>query len=300
MTQKAHSVHTACPNCGGEAEAWFRSTDINRQAGPGQFSYRRCRRCGVVYLENVPADLSRYYGADYYFIARSLEELAAWANTERYKLDIVSRFRRAGRLIEVGPASGAFAYLAKLNGYDVTAIEMDERCSRYLSEKAGLDVINSADEAAALVSAPAADVIAMWHVIEHLVDPWAMIEAAAAKLNRGGILVLATPNPAALQLRLFGSKWVHVDAPRHLWLIPPEVLVSRGEKAGLRPRLLTTRDPGSLFWNRFGWEYTLANSFRMPRRVAQMASYALTLAAGPFERREGQGSAYTLVMEKAA
>src|SRR5690242_20672074 len=107
-------MHAVCPNCGGDAEAWFRAADINRHAGPGEFSYRRCRGCGVIYLENVPADLSRYYGTGYYFIARSLEELAAWGNTERYKLDIVSRFRRGGRLIEIGPASGAFAYLSKL------------------------------------------------------------------------------------------------------------------------------------------------------------------------------------------
>jgi 2-polyprenyl-3-methyl-5-hydroxy-6-metoxy-1,4-benzoquinol methylase len=290
----------SCPQCGAETEPAFRTDDQNRRLGKGPFSYRRCRGCGLIYLENVPADLHRYYPQDYYFIARSLQELAAWGNHERYKLDIVSQFRRSGRLIEVGPASGAFAYLAKTSGFDVTAIEMDERCSRYLSEQAGLHVIHSADEAKALETAPPADVIAMWHVIEHLVDPWSMLEVAAAKLKPGGILVLAAPNPAAVQLGIFGGRWVHVDAPRHLWLIPPKVLAKRGEKAGLRQRLLTTRDPGSLFWNRFGWQYTLANGFGLPHRLAQLASYPLTLAAALFERREGRGSAYTLVMEKAA
>jgi len=290
----------SCPQCGGETETAFQTTDLNRRIGSAAFSYRRCRRCGVTYLENVPADLQRYYAADYYYIARSLDELKAWGDAERYKLDIVSKFRRGGRLIEVGPASGAFAYLAQNAGFEVTAIEMDERCSRYLAEEAGLHVIHSADEARALATAPAADVIAMWHVIEHLVDPWAMLDVAAAKLKPGGILVLAAPNPAALQLGLFGGRWVHVDAPRHLWLIPPEVLEKRGEKAGLALRMLTTRDPGSLFWNRFGWRHSLSNGLGVPRRLAQLASYALTFAAAPFERREGHGSAYTLVMEKTA
>jgi SAM-dependent methyltransferase len=289
-----------CPQCGGQTEAAFRSDDQNRRLGKGPFSYRRCRGCGVIYLQNVPPDLHRYYPPDYYFIARSLQELQGWANTERYKMAIVSKYHRQGRLIEVGPASGAFAYLAKISGFDVTVIEMDERCSRYLSQEAGLHVIHSADEARALKTAPAADVIAMWHVIEHLVDPWSMLEVAAAKLKPGGILVLAAPNPAAFQLGLFGGRWVHVDAPRHLWLIPPKVLEKRGERAGLAPRLITTRDPGSLFWNRFGWEYTLANGFGVPRRLAQLASLPLTLAAAPLERREGRGSAYTLVMEKPA
>src|SRR5438045_9538364 len=110
----------SCPQCGGETEPAFQTDDQNRRLGKGPFSYRRCRDCGVIYLENVPPDLQRYYPQDYYFIARSLQELEAWANTERYKLDIVSQYRRPGRLIEVGPASGAFAYLAKHAGFEVT------------------------------------------------------------------------------------------------------------------------------------------------------------------------------------
>lgn len=288
----------SCPQCGGETTALFRTTDLNRRIGTEVFRYRRCRGCGVIYLENVPADLHRYYPSDYYSIARSLEELETWGRAERYKLDIVQRFRRSGRLIEVGPASGAFAYLAKQNGFDVTAIEMDERSARYLSGEPGLHVIHSADEARALETAPQADVIAMWHVIEHLLDPWTMLAVAAAKLKPGGVLVLAAPNPYAAQFRLFGARWVHVDAPRHVWLVPPKVLEERGRKGGLATRLITTRDPGSLHWNRFGWEYSLANGIGLPRRLAFHATRVIFRLAAPFDVREGLGSAYTVVMQK--
>ena len=253
-----------------------------------------------MFLANVPADLNRYYPAEYYSIATSENELARWSTREQYKIDLVRRFKDHGLLIEVGPGSGGFCYLAKKAGFHVTAIEMDRRSSEFLARELKIDVVNSADEAEALKNAPAADVIAMWHVIEHLVDPWAMFEIAARKLKPGGILIVAAPNPAALQLAVLGARWVHLDAPRHLWLIPSEVLERRGEKAGLAHRMLTTRDRGSLFWNRFGWRHSLENGFGVPRRLAQLGSYALTLAAAPFERREGQGSAYTLVMEKIA
>lgn len=291
---------TQCPQCGQQTERAFETADINRRIGNVSFKYRRCAGCGVVFLENVPEDLARYYPSDYYFIARSLDELAAWGRSEQYKLDIILDYRKSGRLIEIGPASGAFAYLAKSAGFQVTAIEMDRRCSEYLASTAGLDVINSADEAKALQSAPPADVIAMWHVIEHLVDPWSMLEAAAAKLKPGGILVLAAPNPHAAQFKLFGAQWVHVDAPRHLWLIPPEVLAQRGARLGLSLRLATTRDPGSLFWNRFGWEYSLANrlGLRPGRRLVSLAGRVFAKLASVVEAREGKGSAYTVVLEK--
>lgn len=302
MKRSEATLAPACPQCGGATEHAFDTTDVNRQIGITSFSYLRCLTCGVVFLRNVPNDLARYYPEDYYFIARSMEELAAWASSERYKLDIILKYRNAGRLIEVGPASGAFAYLAKTAGFEVTAIEMDERCADYLATKAGLHVIHSADEAKALQTAPQADVIAMWHVIEHLVDPWTMLEVAATKLRPGGILVLAAPNPHAAQFRLFGAQWVHVDAPRHLWLIPSEVLAQRGAKAGLSLRMVTTRDPGSLAWNRFGWEYSVANRFgvRPGGRFLSRAARVVTKIASVIESREGKGSAYTIVLEKPA
>jgi SAM-dependent methyltransferase len=294
------TIATRCPQCGHQAERAFETPDINRRIGNVSFTYQHCPSCGLIFLQNVPKDLGRYYPSDYYFIARSLDELTAWGRSEQYKLDIVRNYRESGRLVEVGPASGGFAYLAKTAGFQVTVIEMDKRCSEYLRSIAGLDVINSADEAKALQTAPQADVIAMWHVIEHLVDPWQMIEVAAAKLKPKGILVLATPNPRAAQFRLFGSRWVHVDAPRHLWLIPPEVLAQRGARLGLSVRLVTTRDPGSLFWNRFGWQYSIANLLGVPpgNRWMSRAARVISQAGSVLESREGRGSAYTIVLEK--
>lgn len=290
----------ACPQCEGEIEHAFDTADLNRRIDDVLFSYSRCRKCGVVFLRNVPKDLPRYYPDDYYVIARSLDELTAWSAFERYKLDIILKYRTTGRLIEVGPASGAFAHLAKTAGFQVTAIEMDRRCSHYLATELGIDVIHSADEARALEKAQSADVIAMWHVIEHLVNPWEMLEVAARKLRPGGILVLAAPNPRALQFRLFHARWTHVDAPRHLWLIPPQVLAARGARAGLSLRLMTTRDAGSLFWNRFGWERSLANRFvsQGGRKVAALLGRAVAMATSIVESIEGRGSAYTIVLQK--
>ena len=300
MSTRQTMLAANCPQCGAETEHAFDTADLNRRIDEIVFSYSRCRACGVVFLRNAPKDLARYYPQDYYAIARSLDELAVWSTIERYKMDIVLRYRNGGRLIEVGPASGAFAYLAKTAGFQVTAIEMDPRCSDYLATKLGVHVIQSADEARALETAPSADVIAMWHVIEHLVDPWQMLEVAARKLRPGGILVLAAPNPNALQFRLFRQRWTHVDAPRHLWLIPPQVLASRGAEAGLRLRMITTRDRGSLYWNRFGWEQSLANRFRSQggRRLAALLGRAVAMVTSIVESLEGKGSAYTIVMEK--
>ena len=93
---------------------------------------------------------------------------------------------------------------------------MDGRCCRFLRETVGIDVLEGPDTIGLLKSAPTVDVIVLWQVIEHLPDPWGVIAAAVERLAPNGLLIIDTPNPEAFQFRVLGSRWAHVDAPRHV------------------------------------------------------------------------------------
>ena len=59
--------------------------------------------------------------------------------------------------------------------------------------------------------------ITMFHVLEHLYDPHAYVEAAQALLRPDGRLVVQVPNAASWQFLLLGENWSGVDdsaAPR--------------------------------------------------------------------------------------
>jgi SAM-dependent methyltransferase len=58
--------------------------------------------------------------------------------------------------------------------------------------------------------------VTMFHVLEHLHDPRAYLEAARALLRPGGSLVVQVPNAASWQFHLLGAAWTGVDVPRHL------------------------------------------------------------------------------------
>jgi hypothetical protein len=60
------------------------------------------------------------------------------------------------------------------------------------------------------------DVITMWWYLEHVPDPAEIIKIAFGLLNPGGILAMGIPSADALTFRLFGSRWFHLDPPRHL------------------------------------------------------------------------------------
>lgn len=291
------TLHT--PACGGIERAFLSTRDRNRRIDDRHFDYVRCDRCGLIRLANPPADLGAYYPADYYALP-SLAKLAAIARRDPFRVRTVQRFSRPGRLLEIGPAFGVFAFQCKEAGYKVSAIEMDERCCSYLREQVGIEAVQSEVPHEAMAQFTNQDVVALWHVIEHLPDPWSVVRAAAHSLAPGGVLVIASPNPSAWQFSVMGSAWPHVDAPRHLYLIPPSVLVDFGAPLGFDCVHVSTEDDEARRWNRFGWQRLLMNVMpgRWTERVAYLAGWGLSLVASPFDRRPGKGSAYTLVLQK--
>jgi 2-polyprenyl-3-methyl-5-hydroxy-6-metoxy-1,4-benzoquinol methylase len=298
----AGTERAACSACGGAMAQFLEAPDFNRRISSVVFRYLRCVDCGLISLANPPPDPARYYASEYHAVPASADAIERGAEHDRYKIELVRRYAGKGRLLEIGPSWGAFCLLAKRAGFEVEAIEMDPRCCEFLASRIGVRAIHAADEAAALAQASSPDVIALWHVLEHLSDPWALLARAAERLSPGGVIVIATPNPRALQFRAFGRYWAHLDAPRHVHLIPAPILRRRMQALGLEEALYTTTDPGSLRWNGFGWRWSLANlsSSATIKRALRLAGGAAATLAAPLERGEGAGSAYTAVYRRPA
>jgi SAM-dependent methyltransferase len=295
------AVSKICQACGTVAPQAFRALDTNRHIGSESFAYFRCPKCGWLFLEPIPSNLGAYYPQDYHTIPRSREELADLAVPEKYKLSIVLNHCQSGRLLEIGPSNGMFLSLAEQAGFHAEAIEMNPDCCRFL-RSLGFTVYQSDDPASTLSSFGPFDVIALWHVFEHLPRPWAVLPILAKSLVGNGILVLAVPNPQSLQFRIFGKRWTHLDAPRHLHLTPISLLAKRAAECGLTLISCSYNDPGSLGWNRFGWVHSLRNlATWQPLRVAlHVIARGAELMALPWERTGNRGCAYTAVFRKAS
>ena len=289
-----------CPACQGPADDAYRTYDYNQRLSQEDFNYYLCQQCGLVFLDPVPENLGQYYPQTYYAIPNSLSDLAREATSKRYQIDLVRRFVKGGRLLDIGPGHGAFAFLANEAGFDVSTIEMDAICCQFLREEIGVSAIQSDNPAEVLPHLEPQNAITLWHVIEHLPDPWTTLARAVQQLAPGGILLIAAPNPQALQFRLFRSRWVHLDAPRHVRLLPVQLLVRRLVNEGLRPVLVTTGDPGGRALNRYGWRASMINlsEQRLPRAAGWRLGWPLGLLAAPLEQSGLRGSAYTAIFRK--
>ena len=277
------------------------TTDINQNISDEVFIYEYCRKCKATVLLSVPDDLSKYYPSNYHYVPSTVQEIENFSHHESYKIDLIKRFIDSGSLLEIGSSNGSFAFLAKKNGFDVNAVEMNERCCDFLNNVLKIKTFQSFDTLATLREIKKSyDVIVFWHVIEHLSNPFEVLETCTKLLTSNGILVIAAPNPSSLQFKIFKEKWVHLDAPRHITLIPISELSSRCQSYGLIPEFITTRDPGGISWNLFGWRFSLSNmtNKKISQKVLNKIGRILFTIFYPIEIYSCLGATYTIIFRR--
>jgi SAM-dependent methyltransferase len=112
----------------------------------------------------------------------------------------------AGRpLLDVGCYTGVFVEIADKHGWQASGIE-PSRWAVQEAQTRGLRVVQGTLQDAALPEA-AFDVITLWDVIEHVMDPRGTVESAYRLLKPGGLIVLHTIDIDSLFARLMGRRW---------------------------------------------------------------------------------------------
>ena len=290
----------SCPYCQSSASLLFQVPDLNRRVSAAIFDYYRCNNCGLIFKSPVPDDLGAYYPEEYYPIPETLIDLRARARKQQYKIGILKQYVKEGRLLEIGPSYGEFACVARDAGYQVDAIEMDTHCCEFLRNVVGINTINSSDIQAALDALGNYEIISLWQVIEHLPQPWEVLDSALEHLATNGVLVIATPNPHALQFRLFGKRWTHLDAPRHIQLIPMELMKRHLQEHGLRIRMATSNYRDNRGHDLYGWATRFAGPFQSQtlHKAAGKAGRIWGRLIAPLERHEPNGSTYVIIGQK--
>jgi len=290
---------SACKICGGNTSFLFEASDENCRISSENFIYSKCLECLGISLNNPPEDLGKYYQSGYYEIP-DLKQLQKIANKDRTKINTLLHFIKSGHLLEIGPAFGVFALQAKQAGFEVDVIEMDKRCCQYLHDTLGVNVTHSGDPHKVMQTLPKHDVIAIWHVLEHLPNVLDLLRIANDNLKSGGVFIAATPNPNAWQFQFMGRRWPHLDAPRHLSLIPHSWLVQKATEMGWEKVYISSNDGDAKSWNRFGWQRLLMNRFksRLMQRLMFVLGFFMSLIMIPVDRKKFNGSAYTIAFRK--
>jgi 2-polyprenyl-3-methyl-5-hydroxy-6-metoxy-1,4-benzoquinol methylase len=240
---------------------------------PGNWSIRYCERCDFAWLDPqpIPQDVGKLYSRYYTHVGKiavtRLERLqeamveCAVANLG-YAVDrpkrilprLLSRVRplaRAaslqvlglpasdiGELLDVGCGNGEFIDRMRSLGWSVSGVDPDAKAVSHARSR-GLEVFHG------MVSDIPADnqfdVITLNHVIEHAIDPVALLRDCRNRLRPDtGRLIVTTPNLRSLGHRWFKGCWRGLEVPRHLALFSMASLRECARQAGLNVRHLGT------------------------------------------------------------
>jgi 2-polyprenyl-3-methyl-5-hydroxy-6-metoxy-1,4-benzoquinol methylase len=297
-----------CPYCSANASIYIQGTDLNHQITPCVFDYYLCKKCKLIFIDPIPHNLSIYYETEYppYTIPNTLDDLKISADFVSWRINFVQQYVKSGKILEVGPSYGAFAYAATRSGFLVDAIEMDSKCCEYINNNIpNAKAIHTSNvvEGISLLDEKY-DAVVFWHNLEHLANPWATLEKASEHLTLGGIIIISTPNPDSLQFKIFKKYWVHLDAPRHLTLIPKNVLSEFLTKKGMQLQLITTTDPDGIALNNMGWIVSFAHILEpykdslFKKILYKLLTILISKLVRPIERSGSLGAAYTVVFKK--
>ena len=171
-----------CPGCHSQSIASFRKPDI-----------AECQSCHLLFRNPRPtqAEIARSYDTGGTFAAwqdEDADRALMWAR----RAALIRRFSSGGNLLDVGTGDGRFLQLCRSAGYEVVGTEVSETGAAY-ARRQGFDV--RMGQVTEIELPPASfDIITVWHVLEHVPEPRAVLTKLHSLLRPHGVLIVAVPN----------------------------------------------------------------------------------------------------------
>lgn len=199
----------------------------------------KCNQCGFIWadLSIGSQELEKLYERNYFFGGEYrdyLEEKGPLEKDFRKNLDILSRFAKGGRLLEVGSAYGFFLNMARSRFSEVEGCEISPEAAQYAKSNYHLN-IHQGDFLHANLPQLSFDAVVSWATLEHLPNPHLYLEKMTRLLRPGGIFACTTVDIGALVPRLRGSRWRQIHPPTHVSYFSKKTLFKLMGKYGLKP-----------------------------------------------------------------
>lgn len=217
--EKTGATEAAPPSC------WVCGTAARPTQDFAPVRLSRCPECGFLFQPELPVEDLRRSHDDSYF-----EDYAASGDHAQRRLEARIRLRwmrgqgcKAGRLLEVGPAQGAFLAEARRRGFAPVGIEPEPSTAEVARRRSGVDVIVGWAEEVELPPA-SFDIVCLWHVVEHIPRPRRVLEALNRSLKPGGRLFCEVPNTASRMARIQRERWDGLDPGHHVGFFDPHTL----------------------------------------------------------------------------
>jgi SAM-dependent methyltransferase len=218
--------------------------DRDRDAHPLRTTI--CRRCGLVWSNPRPGEeeVRRYYSTGYRldYKGYSTPSMRHVARSGRGALDryraLAPHVARGSRVLDAGAGGGEVVYVLRKFGFDASGLEPDEQYARHAREALGVPVATGFVQDAEFPPG-SFDAVTMYHALEHVEDPSAILSRLRGWIAERGVLFIEVPNVEAVCISP-----AHRFHFAHFYNFNRDALEALGRKAGFEPVESTTSPNG--------------------------------------------------------
>ncbi|HNV68535.1 MAG TPA: class I SAM-dependent methyltransferase [Candidatus Ozemobacteraceae bacterium] len=167
--------------------------------------------------------LPSFYPDAFFGARRNPREVLLEQSESMQQKWLLLRDLRPGRILDIGCQKGEFLYFMQSRGWQGKGIEISPLSPNLFGQD-----IHYGSLAEAQLRPGSFDVVTLWAVLEHLLEPQRMLRDILPLLAPHGRLIVLVTNIQSLP-----GRWMrHDDIPRHLLLFSPQTLRSMLERCG--------------------------------------------------------------------
>lgn len=194
-----------------------------------------CKSCGLVFLSSFDHISNGFYedsqmhGGELLKVQDWLQE-AEWDDERRFRY--IKALLPKQSLLDFGCGAGGFLLKARTLAARVEGVELESRLQTHFQDS-GLTVYKSVSE---VPVSTRYDIITLFHVLEHQIDPKATLGTLSKNLAAGGQIIIEVPHADDALLTLYGSEaFSHFTYWKcHLFLFNVQTLRMLASKARLK------------------------------------------------------------------
>lgn len=221
---------------------WATTRDVEYYSLPGEFRFYHCTECDVLSLFPVPNNqLATIYPPNYYSFDGTLDSpvyrIKEWLDKRLFRTILKDFPERELQALDIGGGTGWMLETIRKIDSRVThtqIVDLNEEAiveARLRGHGAHHGSIESFE------SPEKYDIVLMLSLIEHVLDPVAVLTKISELLTPEGVVIIKTPNFDSLDAHLFRHHhWAGFHCPRHWALFTKTSFERACSRAGLRTR----------------------------------------------------------------
>jgi 2-polyprenyl-3-methyl-5-hydroxy-6-metoxy-1,4-benzoquinol methylase len=209
-----------------------------------QFLYFQCTLCKTISMNPEPNEqqiLNHYkkkfikgnYELAQKFSKEYLSIYKHYVNIIKNTLKKDEKLTNEINLLDIGCFTGDFIFLAQKQGWNVTGYELQEEAV-LIAEKKLPGKVHKIDVYDQGIKQEKFDVITLFGVIEHVLEPLELIKRLKLLLKKDGYLFIQTPNSLSIISKVFGKSWPPISPIEQIHIFSDKYLIKFLERQGFK------------------------------------------------------------------